>query len=212
MPRRYRGRVSAFCFLAVTLLSQFDTMLNPLTWLFGFDRLLAKLEGFLLATTLITMLFFAFLQVVLRNLFDTGIIWGDVFARHLVLWVGFFGATLATREGKHIRIDALTKALPKRALPIIELFINIFCIIVGFLLFQAALKFMLDERMAGTILFEEVPTWYFITIMPFGFGVITFRYFIKLVELLMTFGGKKKELKHAQEHQELDISLKIKLK
>lgn len=190
----------------------FFDMLNPINWLFGLDRLMSKIEGFLLASVLLTMLFLSFLQVVLRNLFDSGINWGDVFARHLVLWVGFLGATLATREGRHIRIDALIKVLPKKALPIVYLFVNLFCIVVGYLLFRSALKFMLDEKMAATVLFQGFPTWYFILIMPVGFAIITFRYFLKLIEMLLEFGGKKTALKKAREAPALDISLKIKLK
>src|SRR3990167_6348126 len=102
-------------------------MLNPLNWLFGLDKLLMKVEGFFLTSILIALLFFAFLQVVLRNFFDSGINWGDVFARHLVLCIAFLGATLSTREGRHIRIDALAKILPKKAQPIVELFISFFC-------------------------------------------------------------------------------------
>ena len=171
-----------------------------------------KVEGFFLTSILIALLFFAFLQVVLRNFFDSGINWGDVFARHLVLWIAFLGATLSTREGRHIRIDALAKILPKKAQPIVELFISFFCIVVGFLLAKAAYKFMSDEKMAQTVLFAKVPTWYFITIMPIGFIIITYSYFVQMVELLMKFGGKKTELARAKEHQELDISVKIKLK
>ncbi|MBI2339943.1 MAG: TRAP transporter small permease [Deltaproteobacteria bacterium] len=187
-------------------------MLNPLNWLFGLNKLLVKIETFFLGLTLIALLFFAFLQVVLRNFFDSGINWGDVFARHLVLWIAFFGATLSTREGRHISIDALAKILPDRAKPIVDLFIRFFCIVVCFLLAKAAYKFMLDEKMAATILFAKVPTWYFITIMPIGFTIITYAYFVQFIEVLWKFGGKEKAVARAKGHQELDISVKIKLK
>ncbi|MBI2339871.1 MAG: TRAP transporter small permease [Deltaproteobacteria bacterium] len=187
-------------------------MLNPLNWLFGLNKLLVKIETFLLGLTLIVLLFFASLQVVLRNFFDSGINWGDVFARHLVLWIAFFGATLSTREGRHISIDALAKVLPARAKPIVDLFIRFFCIVVCFLLAKAAWKFMMDEKGAETILFAKVPTWYFITIMPAGFAVITYAYFVQIVEVLWKFGGGGKAIAKAKEHQEMEISVKIKLK
>lgn len=187
--------------------------MNPIRLIFGLDRLLARLEGSLLVLILLVALSFSFLQVILRNFFDSGITWGDVFARHLVLWIGFFGATLSTQKDSHIKIDALTKILPKRAIPIVELFINFFCIIVGFLLFLAAVKFMMDEKGAASILFKGVPTWYFILIMPVGFGIITFRYFVKLFEMLFRFAGRKIETaKKGPEVPGLDISLHIKVK
>ncbi len=177
--------------------------------LFALDRLMARAEGFLLVLILIVMLCFATLQVILRNFFDTGIEWGDVFARHLVLWIGFFGATLSSKEGKHIRIDALTKIFPKRITPVIEMFVSVFCIVVGVLLTAAANKFMQDERGSGSILFLNVPTWYFITIMPLGFAIITFRYFVMLMEQLSAFGPQSKS--SPKEHKPFEISVNIKI-
>lgn len=187
--------------------------MNPIRWLFALNRLSAKVEAFLLVSVLLIALFFAFLQVILRNFFDSGINWGDVFTRHLVLWIGFFGATISTLEDKHIRIDALTKILPKRAIPIVELLICLFCIVVGYLLYLSAYHFVVGEKMALTTLFEGIPTWYFIVIMPVGFGIITFRYLVKFFELLYAFAGKKGEVvAPLVDASELDISVKIKLK
>lgn len=185
--------------------------LNPIKLLLGINKGLAKLEGFLLVSVLLTALFFAFLQVILRNFFNSGISWGDVFTRHLVLWIAFFGATLSTLEDKHIKIDALLKVIPKKFLPLVELIINIFCIIVSYLLFMSALKFVVDERAAQSILFAGIPNWYFIVIMPVGFALITFRYFIIMIEGLYKFAGKKLPAGDFKA-PELDISLQIKLK
>lgn len=146
--------------------------------------LVSKLERFLLSIILITMLGLAALQVILRNLFDSGIEWADVFTRHLVLWIGFFGATLATRERKHIRIDVLSKILPPLVNKVLQVVVTIFCFLVTALLCQAAYVFTMDERMAGTVLFEGIPTWIFISIMPIGFFLIAVRHGAQLIEEL----------------------------
>ena len=78
------------------------------------DRILAKTETVVLVIFLGTMVVLAFLQVVLRNFFGTGLIWGDTLVRHMVLWAGFIGGALAAFEGRHISIDALTKYLSPR--------------------------------------------------------------------------------------------------
>lgn len=187
-------------------------MLNPLNWIFGLNRLCSRLESFLLVSTLIVMLVLSSLQVILRNFFDTGIDGGDVFARHLVLWLGFFGATLSTLENRHIRLDALVKIIPQKWHPLIEVVVSCFCIGVGYLLACAAWRFMAAERASQTVLFSGIPTWYFITIMPVGFGLITFRHGVSFLEQLLTFGGRKIPSTDALEHSELDISVKIKLK
>lgn len=185
-------------------------MLQSLKFIFAINRLMGRVESFLLVVILIVMLIFASLQVILRNFFDTGVDWGDVFARHLVLWVAFFGATLSTMDGRHIRIDALLNVISKRWQPLVEVITSLFCIIVGGLLTFAAYKFMTDEKMAATILFENIPTWYFIMIMPLGFAMITFRFVVHLMELLLKFSGKK--IPSARDGDGLEISVNLKLK
>ena len=75
---------------------------------------IAKIEGVLIVIVVSIMVLLAFFQVAMRNLFDQGLLWGDIFLRHLVLWVGFLGASLATREEKHINIDVFSRFIPKK--------------------------------------------------------------------------------------------------
>jgi C4-dicarboxylate transporter DctQ subunit len=70
------------------------------------DEAIDRVETAIVVLFISAMLVIAFLQIFLRNVFTTGLTWGDLILRNLVLWIGFIGATLATREGKHINIDA----------------------------------------------------------------------------------------------------------
>jgi TRAP-type C4-dicarboxylate transport system permease small subunit len=181
-------------------------------FLFFIERILSKLENFCLGASLITLLLFASLQVILRNFFHTGIEWGDIFIRHMVLFILFFGASLSTKDKRHLYMDIAGKIVPKSWKPITNIFLQCFCIVVSFFLFLAALKFTQDEQSSGEIIFLSVPAWYFIAIMPVGFGLITFRFFINLVEDLFEFSGKKALLdKIKKQPAEIDISLKVKL-
>ncbi len=74
--------------------------------------LLYRLEDLLIAALLTATMGLALFQIVLRNVMGTGIVWGDVLVRILVLWIGMAGAMAATRERKHISIDVLTRFLP----------------------------------------------------------------------------------------------------
>ena len=56
--------------------------------LHGIDRLLIRLETVLLVAFLGTMIVLAFAQVVMRNLFGAGFLWGDPLVRQMVLWAG----------------------------------------------------------------------------------------------------------------------------
>ena len=70
---------------------------------------LGRVEKFFVVVMLSVMILLAFLQIVLRNAFSTGISWGDPIVRYLVLWVAFIGASLATKEEKHITIEVLSR-------------------------------------------------------------------------------------------------------
>jgi len=146
------------------------------------DGWIARFETILLVTVLSAMVILAFLQVVLRNLFSEGILWGDTFLRHLVLWVGFLGASLATREKKHINIDLFTRFLKGKIKLFIISIVNLFAAVVCWFLTSAAWTFVMDEKSYNTILFNDIPAWYFQIIIPVGFLLMTFRFTIIFIQ------------------------------
>jgi len=156
----------------------------------GIDRGLLKIENFLIIVLLSVMVLFAFSQVILRNVLSTGILWADIFLRHLVLWVGFIGASLATRESKHINIDILTRFVSKSKQPYFKIFIDLISAGVCFVLAKAGYKFLSYEIEAGTTLFNNVPAWIFQLIIPVGFFLIGFRFLLNLIEEVIRISSK----------------------
>jgi C4-dicarboxylate transporter DctQ subunit len=149
------------------------------------DNNLAKVENFLIVFIFTIMVVFSFAQVVMRNLMNTGILWGDILLRHLVLWVGFLGASLATRKEKHIKIDILKRIVKEKYVPYIKIIIDSVAIIVCMILAKAGYVFLLMEKEANTILFENIPAWWLQTIIPVGFSLIAFRFFLKMLEYII---------------------------
>ena len=142
------------------------------------NKNIEKIESALLVLIVSVMVLLAFTQVVLRNLFDQGILWGDIFLRHLVLWVGFIGASLATRQEKHITIDLFGRMVSGRWKSVVQVLTNLFSAGVCLLLAYAGWNFVMEERVAGTIIFNNIPAWYFQIIIPLGFLMMTFRFLI----------------------------------
>jgi C4-dicarboxylate transporter DctQ subunit len=155
-----------------------------------------RTETAILVLVLGIMVVFAFLQVVLRNIFNEGILWGDIFLRHLVLWVGFLGASLATREQKHINIDLFNRLLPEKGKQVSRLVTNLFSVFICLLLTDASWTFVQDEKMMNTILFEDIPTWYFQIIIPIGFFLMSFRFLFLTLENVINL-MKKNEGDHS---------------
>ncbi len=144
------------------------------------DDRLAKVESWLIVLFLSTMILLSFSQVILRNFFDQGILWADILLRQLVLWVGFFGASLAVRENKHISISFFPNFISSRWKPILSLAVNAVSALVSALLAYAAWSFVHFEYEGGAKLFLNIPVWVFQSILPYAFAVISLRYFLKV--------------------------------
>jgi TRAP-type C4-dicarboxylate transport system permease small subunit len=135
----------------------------------------------LLAFLLGAMILLAPLQILLRGIFDTGIAWTDPLLRVLVLWVGLLGALVASRDGRQIRIDVLSRVLSGRARAAAGALTSLFTASVcGLVSFHAA-RFVASEREYGVIAFSGVPAWALESIIPFAFGAIALRYAMTFV-------------------------------
>jgi TRAP-type C4-dicarboxylate transport system permease small subunit len=131
---------------------------------------------------MMTMIVLAFLQVVLRNIFAESFLWGDIFLRHLVLWVGFIGASVATRYERHINIDLLSRIVPGRLRLFVQGIVFLFSALAAAWLTRAAWQFVRDEQAVQSMLFENVPVWYFQIIIPVGFGLMAVRFLFQSIE------------------------------
>jgi C4-dicarboxylate transporter DctQ subunit len=152
------------------------------------DETLARVEQTLLVTFLGFIILVAFLQIVLRNVFSTGLDWGDALVRNLVLWIGFIGATLATKEGKHINIDLVSRWLPSLGKNVVTLITHLFSFLVCCGLTYAALKFIKNEVQMGNRTFLDIPAWIPEMILPITFGLMTFRFGLRSFKNLSEMG------------------------
>ncbi len=141
-------------------------------------RAVATVESALVVFLLGIMTLLGFTQVVLRNFFSSGILWADTFLRQLVLWVAFLGASLAVRERKHLNVDVLTRFMSERGKKLARLVTDVFAGVVCVVFLKASLTFVQNEIHQGTVLFLEIPTWYFQLIIPVGYALLSFRFLI----------------------------------
>jgi TRAP-type C4-dicarboxylate transport system permease small subunit len=143
------------------------------------DEIADRIEGRLLVFLLTMMIGIAFLQVLLRNLFSTGLPWGDPLVRNLVLWTGFIGAALATREGKHINIDLLSRWVPAAGKKWLTRTTNgISALVCGFLTY-GTFKFIRNEALSGDMTFLGIPIWVPELILPVSLTLMTLRFILR---------------------------------
>jgi TRAP-type C4-dicarboxylate transport system permease small subunit len=152
-------------------------------------------ERSLVVALLVVMILLAFLQVILRNFFSMGFMWADPLLRHMVLWVGFVGASLATQKDRHINLDIITRFLPKRTTIAIRIAMSLFASTVTAFLAKAGWIFLRSEAASGETLLSfggmYAPAWWFQVIIPIGFGLLSFRFFLRALEHIADLGAGK---------------------
>jgi TRAP-type C4-dicarboxylate transport system permease small subunit len=153
--------------------------------LFALDDHISRLEHILIAALLTVMILMAFSQIVLRNFFSTGIAWGDALVRYLVVWVGFVGAAVATKEQKHITIDVFSRWITGAGKSTIQAISHFSSAAICGLLTWAGIKFIGFEAQMGGTAFFNLPVWVPELIIPVTFGLMTLRYTLALINGLI---------------------------
>jgi len=146
------------------------------------DRAGSFLETAALVTLLSSMILLAVGQIVLREIFDTGFVWADELVKLMVLWLAMVGSIAACRENRHIRIDALSHVLPKLAVKISRILVDLFAaLICGVIAWQSWLYLQVEIEYEDTVL-VNIPAWIAHSIMPAAFLLISFRFLVLVVK------------------------------
>ena len=150
-------------------------------------RWVHRVEDGIVALLLGAMIALAGAQILLRNVLAGGAGWIDPTLRVLVLWVGLWGAVVASRTGKHIAIDALARALPPWARCPVRALACVFTAGVSGLIAYHGARFVAMDREAGVVAFAGVPTWMLELVIPVAFGLIAARYLLRAALHMHTF-------------------------
>ncbi len=153
----------------------------------GLARWLTWLETALLGLILFAIVGLSGTQVVLRNFFDSGIVWAEPASRALVLWLALVGGFAAARRDKHIRIDLLGQHAPARLKSVLTFMTGAATAVVCGLIAWHGGRLVLLEMEYSTPAFASVPTWVVQLIIPAGFGLIAIVYLIHAARAIARF-------------------------
>ncbi len=146
----------------------------------GFFSALGWLEVGILGLLLGALVVLGGLQIVLRNIFHSGILWADPLMRHIVLWLGCLGAALATTSARHINIDVFSRLLPDGIKPWRRSLVYGATAASTFMLGVSAWRLVVDEKTYGDIAFGSVPVWVLQLVLPIAFFMISYRSVVNL--------------------------------
>ena len=160
------------------------------------DDTLGRIEKYTLTVMLAVMILLAFVQIILRNVFSSGISWGDPLVRYLVLWVGFIGASLATKEGKHITIEVFSRGLSGRRNPYLNAISTLISALICGLLVFAGWTFVRNEAQMGGSTFFQIPLCIPQIIIPLTFAIMTLRFSLRFLTELKLISASGNPTKH----------------
>jgi TRAP-type C4-dicarboxylate transport system permease small subunit len=147
-------------------------------------------EDSVLVVILSGMILLASSQIVLRNFLNIGFIWSDELLRMLVLWIAVAGAVAASRKDKHINIAILDRFLPEKSLRAAKLLINLFTATVCGLVTWFSYQFVRTSHEFGDLIVGNVPAWLLQLVLPVGFGLISYRYFMFAIKDIARLVGR----------------------
>jgi TRAP-type C4-dicarboxylate transport system permease small subunit len=107
--------------------------------------------------------------------------------RYLVLWSGLLGGAVATKQGKHIRIDLASHLLPPGLQAWLQVLLDLAAALVCVVLTRVAIVFVRNEAEFGsatTLL--AIPGWVLYLIFPLAFGLMSGRFLLASVTAFRT--------------------------
>ncbi len=155
------------------------------------ENILGYAENGLLVIFLTVTVIMAFVQVLLREFWSTGILWADIFLRHLVLWIGFLGAALAAKESRHFSIDIITKRLSSALRRTVQVLLDLSASVVCYFLSSAGASFVSDEIKYNTqplfsFLGVDVMAYHLEIIIPIGFALVGIHFLFRAIEVAIS--------------------------
>jgi TRAP-type C4-dicarboxylate transport system permease small subunit len=142
------------------------------------SRYLEKIERGALILVMVLIIGIADAQILFRNLWDIGLIGADNLLRIGVLWLSLLGALLATRYGSHIGIDLFTRYLSPAFENIVERLISAFSAMICLGIAWYSIELVQIEYEEGLLIFNRLPIWWFVSIIPVCFGLMGLRFLI----------------------------------
>lgn len=138
--------------------------------------ILYRLEEWLLAALLCAMTVLAFVQVVLRYGFNSGLLWALEANFYLFGWLVLLGISYGVRVRAHIGVDALVRLLPVPIRRAVGLLVTALAITYTCLMLYGSWVYIARLRLMG-VEAEDIPVerWILSSCLLIGFALLLFR-------------------------------------
>lgn len=159
------------------------------------DRLLSRIESFVMASFMIAAFGVGFMQVFLRYALNTGYPWSEGMLITLTVWAAMIGGGRAVRDRLHVRVEVFADALPpkprKAALLLSEGISLVYCAMMAWFGWLYT-RFVWQ---LGNVSFEAyIPEWMIYGVVPVALGLFVIRYIQRLWHIATTDAVEEDDL------------------
>ena len=144
-------------------------------------RWVDRLERLVLAGLVMGMVGLSAVQILLRNVWHTGLNWAEPLLGMALLWLTMLGALAAAGLGRHLSIDLAAALLPRRAAVWAGRVTSVFAAVVCGLLAWAAGRYLGFQREMDATDLLGWPIWKYYGIIPVAFWLMVFRFAVRAV-------------------------------
>lgn len=139
---------------------------------------LINIDTIIAAVMLILLIFFTFLGVVWRRVFNAPFTWMEEVQLACMVWIVFAGASVAFRTGGHVAIEMVVDLMPQKIQKVINIFISaVVVFVLGYLLVQSLgfIQLFLKSGRSTSIL--GIPYALIYGVAPVSLIAMVFNYF-----------------------------------
>lgn len=153
------------------------------------DRAISRTESFLLAAGVLLMAANTVANVVGRFLLGQSIFFSEELNRILIILITFAGISYAARHARHIRMSAISDALPLQARKMLMVATALITAGFMFLLCYYSVKYIGSQAARGRVLPAlQIPVWIILVWVPAGFFMTGLQYLLTAVRNLTSAG------------------------
>lgn len=140
------------------------------------SRIVNRLEEGFIAFLLAGMVILTFIQVVLRYLFATGLLWAIEAVTYMFGWMVLIGISYGVKVGAHIGVDAVVRLLPAKGERVAGTLAALLSIGYAALLLYGGWTYVERVHLIG-VEAEDLPIqrWILALAVPFGFALLLLR-------------------------------------
>jgi TRAP-type C4-dicarboxylate transport system permease small subunit len=135
-----------------------------------------------------SIFFVVLLQVFMRFVLNSPLVWSEEFARYSFIWVSLIGWAFAARNGSHIRISIITDKFPKAIQKVLRIFHYLLTVVFSAVFFYYGIIMVRQNLGVSTItLFFTYAVVYFA--VPVSTILLVFYTTLRLITDTAEVGG-----------------------